>query len=356
MQFSKKIHKVIVVVSLFALSLLHFPAVMAAGSLSTLSDTMSNISDSTPSTTFSNHTIKFTTPSGVAAGQNMSFTFPTGFGLTTVVFGDVDISWGATGAENNDTAAQAMATSCSGATWGAVVASQVLTITSCTSSIPAGNTVILEIGTNATYGGTGPHQISNHATASTYTIAIAGTFGDTGALAIVLVTDAQVAVSASIAPTISFVISTNTVALGALTTGAIANPAGITLTIGTNAASGYVVTIASEGNGTVAGLYSLAAASNIASATATLTAGTAGYGVSAAITAGGAEPTIASPYAGLPANGVGALLHAGQTLVSAAAPTSVNHVITVNTKAAISGSTRAGNYVDTHTYLATATY
>ncbi len=305
--------------------------------------------------TASNHTIKFTTPTGVAAGQTMTVTFPAGFNMSSIVFGDVDISWGTTtGLENNDTAAQALAANPAGATWGAAVAGQVLTITSGTSTIPATNKVIIEIGTNATYGGTGTHQITNHATPASYTLTLGGTFGDSGTMKIVVVTNEQVAMDGSIDPSLTFTISANSTAFGNLTTGSVTTAAtGVQLTIGTNANSGYAITVQDQGNGTNGGLYNAGTASTILSTHATLAAGTEGYGIQAAVGLG--TPTIDADYLYV-GNEVGQLTVAAQNLATSATATSTNHRIDVTHKAAIHPTTEPGNYVDTITYIATALY
>jgi len=342
--------KLFSVISLIVLGFIQVPVATAAGSLSALSDTMSRISDSTPTSTLSNHTIKYTTPTGVAAGQSMTVTFPTGFTIGTVDYTDIDVSWGAsTGAETELTLGATAATS----TWGAAFVGQILTVTSGTGTITAGSKVIIEIGTNATAVATGDQQIANHATAATYSLTIAGTFTDTGTIAIVLVTNDQVAVTASVDPSISFAISANTVALGAMTTGAVATASpDITLTIGTNAASGYVVTVQDQGNGTTGGLYNNAATYNIASSSATLTAGAEGYGIQPS----SATATLTAPYSGLAGNGVGQLQRTAQSMATYTGPTAANHTVTVKTMAAISGSSKAGSYADTLTYIATANF
>src|SRR3990167_8185530 len=156
------------------------PQTASADALSALSNTMSRLSDSTPTAVYSDHTIKYTTPSGVGAGETMEITFPSGFAIGSVDYTDIDVSWGAsTGYENELT----LAATPSGSTWGAAFAGQVLTITSGTGTISTTSKVVVEIGNNASGGNV---QIQNHVTAATYTISIAGDFGDTGKIAIVI--------------------------------------------------------------------------------------------------------------------------------------------------------------------------
>ena len=315
-----------------------------------MSDSMTREKASTPS----NHTIKFKTPTGVPVGSNFQITFPVGFNMSTIVFGDMDISWGnTTGLENNDTAAQALAANPSGPTWGAAVAGQVLTITSTASTgstIPANSIIVVEIGTNATYGGTGTHQIVNHATPASYTITIGGGFGDTGTMKIVIVTDEQVAMTGSIDPTLTFSLSANTTAFGNLTTGAVATGGTVVqLTVGTNANTGYAITV----QDTYAGLYNAGTVSTIASAHAILAAGTEGYGIQAAVGLG--TPTISAGYL-YSGTEVGQLTVAPQNIATNATATTTNHRIDITHKASINPTTEPGNYVDTITYIATALF
>lgn len=343
-KYQKTLKKITAIVAALALNLAFVPISYAA-SLTSLSDTMSRVKISTAS----NHTIKYNTPTGVAAGQTMTVTFPAGFNMSSVAFGDVDVSWGpSTGAENELTLAAAP----SGATWGAAVAGQVLTITSGTGTMTVASKVIIEIGTNATAGGTGVNQITNNPSAATYTFSIGGTFGDTGKIAVVIVTDDQVAMSASVDPSITFSLSANASAFGSLSTGSVTTSSpNITLTIGTNANSGYTLTVQDQGSGAAAGLYNAGASYNIASASALLAIGTEGYGIQAA----SATATIPGPY-NVSGNNVGQLQRTPQNLATYNSSTSASHTVTVTHLAAISASTKAGSYADTLTYIATGNF
>ena len=217
-----------------------FPQTASADALSALSDTMSRLSDSTPTAVYSDHTIKYITPSGVGAGETMEITFPAGFGIGSVDYTDIDVSWGAsTGYENELT----LAGTPSGSTWGAAFTGQVLAITSGTGTISTTSKVVIEIGQNATGGGANA-QIQNHATAATYTISIGGDFGDTGKIAIVILSNDQVIVDTTIDPYLTFTISDNAVSL--LKSGGL-NPdynntgfnSDSAFSVNTNAVSGY---------------------------------------------------------------------------------------------------------------------
>ncbi len=345
-----KISKPLSLFLILSLFFIFTPSVHAA-SLATLSDTMTRIRVSTAS----NHTMVFTTPTGVAAGQTVIVTFPDGtangfVGTSGIDYTDVDVL--------DDGTDLTLATVPATTTWGAAFSGtnlNVFTLTSGTGTIAAASVITIRIGTNATTGATGDKQITNPNTSGTKIIAITGSFTDTGNIAVPIATYDQVVVSATVDPSITFTLSSNTAALGTMTTGAVASASAITLTMGTNAGGGYGVTILDEGNGSVGGLYKSAAPTkNVTSATATLSAGTEGYGLQG--TTGTGSPTIASPY-NTSGNGVGQLQRTAQTLVSYAGPTGVtNQTATIAFKAAIAASTPAGSYADTATLIMTGNF
>jgi hypothetical protein len=346
-----KLNKLISFILVFGLLFVFVPQAQAA-TLATLSDTMTRIKTSTAS----NHTMVFTTPTGVAAGQTIIVTFPDGtangfVGATGIDFTDVDVM--------DDASDLTLAATASGATWGAAFSGtnlNVLTITSGTGVIAASSVITIRIGTNAVIGTTGDKQITNPNTSGSKTIAITGTFTDTGSIAVPIATDDQVVVSASIDPSITFTLSSTTAALGTMTTGAVAASAAITLTMGTNAGSGYGVTIQDEGSGASDGLYKSAAPTRlIDSNTADLTAGTEGYGARA--TTGTGSPTIVAPYNQAGTNPVGALQRTAQSMITYSGPTGVtNQTATLIFRAAISASTSAGSYADTATLIMTGNF
>jgi hypothetical protein len=205
----------------------------------------------------SNHTIDFTVPTsspGVAAGQTITVTFPAGFSLTGVVFGDIDFSINGTDAT--------LAAAPSGATWGAAIAGQVLTITSGSGTVTAGQVVQIQIGTNATFGATGANRITNPAAGSYELVITAGT-SDTGRTRVAIIDN--VLVTARVNTTFDFAIlglatstaingtsttgstTADTIPFGTLTAGQI-KTLGQRLTVSTNARNGFVVTVESDGN------------------------------------------------------------------------------------------------------------
>lgn len=225
-----------------------------AAQLTTVSDL---ISDSRPSVV-ANHTITFTTPTGITAGQTLTVTFPAGFSMGSVAFGDVDLAI--------NSVEQTLAATPSGATWGAAVSGQVLTLTSGSGTASAGHVIVVKIGTNASTGGAGVNQITNHATSNaSYVISIGGTMADAAALRIALI-DA-VTVSASVDTSLTFTVagvaSGQTVNGDAVTTSAGATATalpfgtltpgtaytlGQTLSVTTNAKNGFAVTVVQNQN------------------------------------------------------------------------------------------------------------
>ncbi len=139
------------------------------------------------------------------------------------------------------------------------------TFTACTNYTSAGDTgtaIVIEIGTNATAGSAGNDQITN-STAGTYTENFAGNYGDDSQDTILVIT-AGVTVSATVDETLSTTIAGLAPAACDTTGGTESNtttstsvsfgPSGVIateafydqcqqITVGTNAASGYSVTI-----------------------------------------------------------------------------------------------------------------
>jgi hypothetical protein len=318
------------------MTLLMVPTTYGAA-LTSVSDTVSRQTASIAA----NHTISFVTPTGVAASGTVSVTFPAGFTTTGVVFGDVDMT-------DNGTDV-AIAGTPTGATWGAAVAGQVLTLTNGSAAITAGHTLVIEIGTHATFGVTGTHQVVNP-TAGTYVVTLTAGASDSGSVAEVFVANDQVTLSASVDPSITFSVSANSSPFGTLSTGSVTTSSpNITLTIGTNANAGYTLSVSDQGNGTVGGLYSGTA--NIVSATATLAAGSEGYGIKAS----SGTATITAPYNGS-GNSIGQLQRTAQSLATYSTSTTSNQTVVVTHMAAISASTKAGTYNDTLTYIVTGNF
>ncbi|MEW5805153.1 MAG: hypothetical protein AB1721_00255 [Patescibacteria group bacterium] len=166
---------------------------------------------------------------------------------------------------------------------------------------------------------------------------------------------ADVTVSASISTSVSCSTSTTTTDFGALTTSSVhTSSPNITATMSCNYASGCTLNVDDAGDTSNPGLYkSVAPTDLIDSQTATLSAGTEGYGIQAATTANGSGGTLT--LAGVynkTGDNVGALNLAATALASSTEPISSREV-TITHKAAISGLNKAGSYADTITYSCT---
>lgn len=342
-----RISKLVAAILMVAVVALMTPQPAKAAALTGLSNTMTSQKVSEAS----NHTIVFTTPSGVAAGETITITFPSGFTIGSVDNTDIDVA--------DDGVDLTLGGSASGATWGAAFSSQVLTIESGTGTIAAGSEITVEIGTNATSGATGDQQITNNSSANTYTITIGGTFGDTGSILIPILNDDEVSITADVGQTLSFSISDYTIGFGTLsssnaryatgdTNGTTTEAAAHTLTIGTNASSGYTVTYNAS--------TSLASGSDIIDP-ATFTGdsnGTPGTEQFAINFSTDGDATIATAYANASDNWSMATGTA-TTIVSETVPTA-DETVSAYYLANIASLTPAGSYSETIVYIATANY
>ncbi len=359
----------IAIVSIVALIAVIFPPASKADAaqVTSLSDVMSRLKASTAS----NHEIKFVTPTGVAAGQTIILTFSSGFtNVTNIVFTDIDFATGDT--SNCSTATfteKTLAASASGTTWGADGDSTTtVTITSGTGTVTAGVCVRIRIGTNAVTGATGSNQISNGATGSADTIAVSGTFTDSGTLNVDIITDDQVVITATVDPTLTFSISDTTVGFGTLSTAtgrwATGNLSGAnasagtdpttsntahTLNVATNAQSGYIVSY----NGTTLTSGSNTIAVATISSDSDGTPNSAQFALCGKATTG--SQTVTSGYVCSTTSSYNFVASTTTTLVTYTGPAS-GDVTSVAYLANISGSTQAGAYTSTITYIATATF
>jgi len=222
-----------------------------AANVTTFSNTLS---DSEPGMV-SNHTLSFVTPTGLAAGETISIDFATTSfsGIVSLVAQDLDLSVNGVEQSLIDGAASA-------ADWNVTAAGTVVDITSGTSTIGANATVTIQIGTNATTGGTGTHQITNP-TVGSYQITIAVGAGDTGATRVAIVN--VVTVTAAVETIFNFTVfgvdagltvngdtTTSTSTPTAVPFGILSadtqKTAAQDLQVSTNAKNGFVVTVQTD--------------------------------------------------------------------------------------------------------------
>jgi hypothetical protein len=208
-----------------------------------VTDVSDTLSDSAPSAS-ANHTLSFVTPSGVANGENIVVTFPAGFTLTGVAEEDIDLIVNGSNVTN--------------ANWSVVTGASDITLTIGTGSIAAGATTTLRIGLHATTEGSPNSQIVNPAAEGSFEIGIVAGTVDTGWTRVVILSD--VLVTAAVDTIFTFTLaglpaassvngatttgstSSTTIPFGTLQSG-VATTSAQNLSVTTNAANGYVVTV-----------------------------------------------------------------------------------------------------------------
>lgn len=230
-----------------------------------------------------NVTFEFTNATAVdASTDTIIFTVTISsldFAVNNIVFGDVDL-------EVNGTD-KTLAATAAASTWGfARSGAHTLTFTAPTNAtlgeIAAGSVVTIKVGTHAN-GGTNKVGTPNVASDQGFEAAISGTFGDTGNGEFYILNSAtnnQVAATATVDEYLTFAISDTAVSMGTLSSAAPSISAeGATATISTNATGGWEMYVRGLGQASNPGLLGDNYSDLIASSTATLSAGTEGYGL-----------------------------------------------------------------------------
>ena len=328
-----------------------FSPLADAASLTALSDTMSSLKIGTASS----HVVRFTTPTGASDNTDtIIITFPSDFNFSSKTIGSVSFTHGASlGTETTET----LAASPSATAWGAAFTgtqARILTLTAPSdgvgaASVAAADKLII------TYDNT---NSINPSTATTFSIAITGSFGDTGSIMIQTLTDDQVQVSATVAQTLTFSISDNSIGFGTLSfstarwatgdeTGTTSETEAHTLAVATNAASGYTTTVKGATLTFGAATVTAIGGSNTASST-----GTEQFGLR--LTAAGGSGAVTAPYA---ASGYAYAADVSTTSqVAAATAASATTTYSVRYLANITTGTEAGAYAATLTYVTTANF
>jgi hypothetical protein len=186
---------------------------------------------------------------------------------------------------------------------------------------------------------------------------------DSTSVAVRVVSDDQVVVSATVPASFNFVLDANTTSFTAnLDSSVVRQTTGRTVTVTTNATNGWIAW-AKDLN---TGLTSAAASKTIASTTpgtgATLSAGTEGYVISTEVTtdaSGGGTVSIPAAYQGTGANANGSGLDTTFRQIASSTGTAggAGDVVTVRGKAAIDGATpAASDYTDTWTIIGAGTF
>lgn len=334
------------------LPLAMIPNVTDAANLTSMKDTLSNESASA----LSNHTIQFTTPTGVAASATIILTFDNSTSIPAGLdYTDIDLA--------DDGVDVTLAGSPTGTTWGAVRTSgTVITFTNGSSAVAASSVITIEIGTHATSGATGDQQITNGSVGTTL-LTISGTFGDSGTIGIPVISNSIVTVNALVTPSISFTVSDNSIYFGNLKSsgtscwaqgtdpGAVTCPTtveteALNLTAGTNAASGYIITLygptLTDGAKTITAIGGTNTSPSI---------GSEQFGVRYNVSGG--IGTVSAPYA---ASGYAYDAASAPDEIASATGPSATTTYSARYIANISPTTEAGSYSSTQTYTATATF
>ncbi|HRH30963.1 MAG TPA: hypothetical protein PK886_02785 [Candidatus Paceibacterota bacterium] len=347
----KLVTSIFVVTALVLSSFVLFPFTTKAAAVTSFRTVLSREKAST----LSNYTITFTTPTGVAASAQIVLTFDNSTSIPVALdYEDIDLS--------DDGSDVTLAAAPSGATWGVVrTSSTVITFTNGSGAVGAGSVIVIEIGTHATSGSTGAEQITN-GSAGTTLLTLSGSFGDTGTVAIPIIADDQVVITATVDPTISFSISDNTVGFGTLgaggarwatgTSGTASAPGATSgaheLSIGTNASGGYSITYSGATLTSGSNTIDVATISGDSDGTP----GSEQFAL--AIADNGGDVTIPSAY-DYASNNYSFVAGTTTTLASETAA-STTETIDVQYIANIASSTEAGAYSTTITYIATGTF
>ena len=340
------------------------PQKAIAGSLTIMSDTMSNQNASGTST----HLIKFKTPTALdktSSATTIAIAFPSGFDFTSIPITDITMKDGpSTGLENTEV----LASGPDAVKWGAVFSDGnctsgklcTLTLTDPSDGIGAHDIAANDYVTIA-YAVT--HATNPAATGSkTITVTTAGNAADTGSLAVPIITSDQVTIDATVAPTITFTNDQSALHFGTLSTtaaqwaststsGSATDVVGNTFTISTNATSGYNLTYAAAPTLT-SGTNTIAAAAFTNDVDGT--PGTAQFAMSAVYS--GTIGNLTTAYQHATGNGNWKFVATGDTLVANTTPLSSSETVAMHYLANISSFTPAGVYTQTNTWIATGNF
>ncbi len=353
----KNIHTLLIKITAGVLISVFGIEIVFSAALTGVSDTLSSARVST----VSNHSFIFTTPTGIGAGSTTIITFATEFGIPAALsYTDVDINIG-----GPYSASATLAAAPAGATWGVVrTSSTTLTITNGSGAVAAASTVYIRIGTNALNQSTGVYQVINATTTGSKSIGITGNMSDNGTSTVQIVNNDTVVISAVVPQALTFGISSNSLSFGNLdsantryasstnTLGDARDTVAHTLTVSTNAPSGYTITVRGQ---TLTSQQNSANTINAIGATPTATStGNEQFGIYAT-KSGGVNGTIAAPYAGGPLFGYNATATTSATFATGSTPTNTE-TYSLHYAANIAALTEAGTYSASLVYVGTANF
>ena len=364
-----KLTKIALIAVTFAIFGLQ-PSHVNAASLTSVKDTLTRIEQGQTA----DHTITFTLPGGASsfiAGDKMSIDFPANFVTlgSAWVAGDFTFNDGASRTISN--VGINSAPSCTAGTSNLSVeitsASDLFVFTAC-STYTANSSANITITIDGT---TTDGTLTNPASAETSVVAVVGDdkgngFGsddDTASLAIPIIADDTVNITATVDPTISFSISDVAISFGTLASGSARYATGDgtstssdpadgahNLQISTNATSGYIVTY--KGATLTSGANTIDVPGSFINGDANGTPGTEEFALSVFRDTG--SGTVAANYQytdpdwDFDANTT--------TTIYTQTAASNTEILEIHYLANIAGATQAGTYTTDVTYIATGTF
>ena len=385
--FFRKITPILVITAVLVTANLAFFQIATAATLTSSSDTMTNLNTSA----LSSHDILFTVPTTTGGGFPLSGTITLTFAASTgtapaLAASIVNTSIGVKVATNAQTIATGTASAgtpvaATTTAWGfARTSATVLTLTAPSTTatglpVSAGTSVAFEIQLGVAAGGT--NIVTNGGSANTQTLAIATSPGDSQTVASPIVANDTVVVTATVAPTITFNLTaggsgsggtaTNAVDFGTLSASAAryatagsasggtatSTPSALDLSVSTNAGSGYTLTYTAPSTLTD-GTHPITAATITGSNTGTT--GSAQFAMSGIQTVGSGA-TVPSAYLYNSTAGSSNWKFVTPTVTTLASNTGATaDTVSVRFLSNIPSTQAPGNYAVTITYIATGNF
>lgn len=346
-----------------------FSKPLFSASLTAMSDTMSRQDNST----LSSHDILFTMSNSFATTNTIAFDFGEDNSRFVVdnsgwVVGDFDFNDGTERVIYGVTQATSPTDACSGSVGVNDVGVEVdtddgiITVRGCGSMTASGGTPTINFEIGSAAAGPGTNRITNPSGTGSFPISITETT-DSGTLAVPILSDDQVVVSATVDPTITSTLSSNACNLATLTSSAI-NTCNYTNTVTTNASSGYVARLLDLSSVTAGKLCSPSAAvctNDINRTTGNVDLGSEEYGVATDRSAqdladyGTGAGECTTPDNPQEATALSSDQVTAQSYGSSSGPVSAE-VSRLCHAASITGTTPAGSYTGTVTHITTGTF
>lgn len=353
-QFFKRIIYAFIAVTFIAVTS-PFALPVQAATITSFQDNLSRLQAST----LADHTIKFVSPSGVGASASFSITFDADFTMGTFALANFDLSTASTcnGSFSDRTLVTGIPLPVS-PNWRVNQVGQVVTFTNDNTGVSPGECVMVEIGSNATFGTAGSTQITNPSVAQTATVVITGVADSgTAGIAIVATGGDQISVTANVDPVIAFAVTDSTIGFGSITAlaarwatadtlGNASATSAHDITASTNATSGYTIYVLgatlTNGGNTIDAIGGSAVASS---------PGTEQFGLK--VSASGGSGAALAPYAS--ADYAYNATSTQDDIATSSVP-SLTTTYSITYLANISATTQPGSYGTTLTYTATGLF